>query len=99
MATTTQEKIINRLKSLGELEHVSVDVSGANNGILRVVHDRHHGPEFRFVWNSDHFVGYFIDGAGNQSQAVVSLYSALDAIQFASAYIALNRIRANQRFS
>jgi hypothetical protein len=50
-----------------------------------------------FRWTPDHFVGYFIDGNGNQSQAVVSLYTPLAAIQFVSAYVMLNEIRANQK--
>jgi hypothetical protein len=50
-----------------------------------------------FRWTADHFVGYFIDGNGNQSQAVVSLYTPLAAIQFVSAYVMLNEIRANQK--
>jgi len=50
-----------------------------------------------FRWTADHFVGYFIYDNGNQSQAVVSLYTLLAAIQFVSAYVMLNEIRANQK--
>lgn len=94
-----RQKIANRLQILGELDGVSVDVSGSTSGTIRVIHNRHHAPEFIFRWMSDHFVGYFIDGQGTQSQAVVSLYSPLDAIHFVSAYTTLNLIRANQNRS
>ncbi len=74
-----------------------VDVTGASSGTIRVTHNRHHAPEFLFRWSVDHFVGYFIDGEDTQSQAVISLYTPLDAIHFASAYTTLNLIRANQK--
>ena len=93
----SQQKITNRLQSLEELPGVSVEVSGSANGTIRITHKKHHAPEFLFRWSSDHFVGYFIDGGGNQSQAVVSLYTPLDAIQFVSAYVTLNEIRSNQK--
>lgn len=93
----SQQLITNRLQSLDELPGVSVEVSGSTSGTIRVTHKKHHAPEFLFRWYSDHFVGYFIDGDEKQSQAVVSLYSPLEAIQFVSAYVMLNAIRSNQR--
>ena len=93
----SQQKITNRLQSLSELEGVSVDVTGSSSGTIRVTHNRHHAPEFLFRWSVDHFVGYFIDGEDTQSQAVISLYTPLDAIHFVSAYTTLNLIRANQK--
>ena len=93
----SQKLITNRLKSLEELPGVSVEITGSTNGTIRIIHTNHHAPEFLFKWLTDHFVGYFIDGDGKQSQAVVSLYSPLAAIQFVSAYVMLNEIRANQR--
>ncbi|HET8760249.1 MAG TPA: hypothetical protein VFN94_04225 [Nitrospiria bacterium] len=93
----SQQTIVNRLKSLEELDGISVEVSGSTSGTVRVIHKKHHAPEFLFRWYSDHFVGYFIDSDGKQSQAVVSLYSPMDAIRFVSAYATLNDIRANQK--
>ncbi|MEI6262767.1 MAG: hypothetical protein WCR46_23065 [Deltaproteobacteria bacterium] len=95
-AKISQKLITNRLKSLEELPEVSVELTGNTNGTIRITHANHHAPEFLFRWTADHFVGYFIDGNGNQSQAVVSLYTPLAAIQFVSAYVMLNEIRANQ---
>ena len=54
-------------------------------------------PEFLFRWYTDHFVGYFIDSDGKQSQAVVSLYTPMDAIRFVSAYAILNDLRAHKK--
>ena len=93
----TQKLITNRLKSLEELDGVIVEVTGSANGTIRVTHSRHHAPEFLFKWYTDHFIGYFIDAEGHQSQAVVSLYTPMAAIQFVSAYAMLNTIRANQK--
>lgn len=95
----SQQMITNRLKSLEEINGVSVEVSGSTNGTIRISHTKHHAPEFLFRWHTDHFVGYFIDGDGKQSQAVVSLYTSMSAIQFVSAFVMLNEIRANQKAS
>lgn len=95
----SQQMITNRLKSLEEIKDVSVEVSGSTNGTIRISHTKHHAPEFLFRWYADHFVGYFIDGDGKQSQAVVSLYTPMSAIQFVSAFVMLNEIRAYQKAS
>jgi hypothetical protein len=95
----TQNKITSHLQSLKEIDGISVEISGSTNGTIRVEHKRHHAPEFLFRWHTDHFVGYFIDSNRAQSQAVVSLYTPMDAIRFISAYATLNEIRANQKSS
>jgi hypothetical protein len=93
----SQKKITNRLQSLEELDGISVGVSGPTRGTIHVRHKKHHAPEFHFHWSSDHFIGHFIDGDGKESQAVVSLYTPMDAIHFVSAYATLDKIRANQK--
>lgn len=95
----SQQMITNRLKSLKELNEVSVEVSGDTSGIVRITHAKHHAPEFLFRWSSDHFIGYFIDGDGKQSQAIMSLYTPMAAIKFVSAYVILDEIRAHQKVS
>ena len=92
-----QDKIKNRLKSLKEIEGILVTVTGSSNGTIKIKHRRQHAPEFIFRWNTDHFIGYFIDDEDRQSQAVISLYNSMDAIRFVSAYAILNDIRANQK--
>lgn len=92
----SQSKIKNRLKSLDDIEHVTIVVSGGGSTI-RVKHSMHHGLDFLFRWAKDHFIGYFIDAGGNTSQAVISLYSGLDAMKFATSYAILVELRANQR--
>lgn len=89
--------IVNRLRSLGDIEGVKVRVSDGGNTV-RVTHPAHHSVHFLFKWvDGNHFVGYFLDAAGNQSQAVVSLWSGLDTIRFAAAYSLLHDLRARQR--
>lgn len=92
-----KESITKQLQALEEIPGVTVQVSGYTQGTIRVIHTKHHAPEFIFKWSNEHFVGYFIDGNDAQSQAVVSLYTALDAVKFISAYAMLNEIRANQK--
>jgi hypothetical protein len=86
------------LKSLEELDGVSVEVSGSTNGRLHIRHSREHGLNFVFkCGDPHHFVGYFVDAESNRSQAIVSLHNPMDAIQFVAAYTMLDAIRARQR--
>lgn len=92
-----RKAIVNRLKSLADVDGARVTVSEAGNTI-RVTHKAHHSLHFLFKWiDGNHFVGYFLDADGNQSQAVVSLWSGLEAIRFAAAYSLLIELRARQR--
>ena len=88
--------IANRLKSLSEIDGVHVEES-KKKGTIRITHDKHHGPEYIFKWGDDHFVGYFIGSDDVWSQAIVSIYTGMEAIQFVAAYSLLNSIRSNQR--
>lgn len=92
----TQKRLTNFLKALSDLEHVAVSVS-SGGGTVRVTHKRHHALSFVFRWSDDHFIGYFVDGDGVQSQAVVSIYTRLDAMNFSSAFSLLAEMRAKQK--
>jgi hypothetical protein len=92
----SQQEIMNRLMSLEELDGISVKVTGPAKGVIRITHSNHHAAEFVFRWNHGHFIGYFVDGAGTESQAVVSLHTPMDAIRFVAAYAMLNEIRAKK---
>ena len=90
-----KKKIINRLKSLGDIKDVTVTVSDGE-GSIDVDHKAYHALSFKFVWSVDHFIGYFVDGEGLKSQAVISLWTGMDAIRFASAFDILVDMRAKQ---
>jgi len=92
-----KDTIIDHLLSLEEIPEVTVEVTGSQEGTIRITHRRHHAPEFLFRWQNDHFTGYFIDGNEAASQAILAIYTPLAAIQFVSAYVMLNEIRAGQR--
>lgn len=86
--------IASRLRSLKDIPDVSVTESDEGN-TLKVGHKATHALDFTFRWlTNDHFVGYFVDSDGNQSQAVIALRSGLDAINFAAGYVMLVRLRA-----
>ena len=91
-----RQKIINRLKSLEDIEGVNVKESDGGKTV-RVQHKKYHALNFLFRWRRNHFAGYFIDGKGQRSQAVVSLRIGLDAIHFSAAYSLLVEMRAKQR--
>lgn len=91
-----QDKVLNRLRSLRELPGVSITVSPSKKTI-KIRHSAYHSLSFNFKWvDGNHFVGYFLDASDNQSQAVVSLWSGLDAINFSAAYALLTNMRARQ---
>ncbi len=92
----SQKTLTNHLKSLSELEHVKVSVT-PEGGTVRIEHQKHHALSFVFKWSTDHFIGYFVDGEERQSQAVVSLYTPLDATHFSSAFTLLAGMRAKQK--
>ena len=92
-----KKKLINRLKSLEDLEDVSVRASGPEKSGVSVKHTKFHALDFKFVWSKDHYIGYFMDDTGKTSQAVFSLWEPMDAINFATAYALLVNMRAKQR--
>lgn len=91
----SKEKIKNRLLSLRDDDDIRVGVN-EENGTIEVIHKRHHALSFTFRWLQDHYVGYFIDGNGQESQAVIALWTSLDAINFASSYYLLTALRAKR---
>lgn len=93
---TLQEKIKNRLKSLNELEDVSVEVSD-ELGQISVTHRLHHAADFLFKWvDGNHYVGYFVDGSENRSQAIVSIWTPMEAVKFVMLYVNLTELRAKR---
>lgn len=92
----SQEKIKNRIKSLNELDDVLVETTG-ESGQIWIRHRLHHVADFKFKWvDGDHYVGYFIDAHGNESQAIVSLWTPLEAIKFVALYATLVDLRAKR---
>lgn len=93
---TLQEKIVNRLKSLNELDDVNVEVTG-ELGQVFISHRLHHAADFKFRWiDGNHFVGYFVNAQDVESQAIVSLWSAMEAVKFIVLYSTLVELRARR---
>lgn len=88
--------IANRLKSLEDIDGVNVTVSDAKKTIY-VQFKTHRSLDFKFVWSIDHYIGYFLDGEENTSQAVISLWEPIEAIHFATAYSLLIDLRAGRK--
>ena len=88
-------RIVNRLKSLEDIEGVSVTVS-KDKKTIHIEYKTHRSLDFKFVWSNDHFIGYFLDGERNQSQAVISLWEPIEAIHFATSYSLLIELRAGR---
>lgn len=89
-------QISNRLRSLEDIEGVNVTESDEKKTIY-VQFNTHRSLDFKFVWSYDHYIGYFIDGDENKSQAVISLWSPIEAIHFATAYSLLIDLRAGRK--
>jgi len=91
-----RSKVANRLASLEDIEGVTVTPSDESKTIY-VQYKTHRSLDFKFIWSNDHYIGYFLDGAGNQSQAVISLWEAIEAIHFATSYSLLIELRAGRK--
>jgi len=93
---TLQEKLVQRLKSLKDLDDVTVDVSD-EQGLLHICHGKHHAADFKFKWvDGNHYVGYFVDANENESQAIVSLWTPLEAVKFLTLYMTLVELKARR---
>jgi len=93
---TLQEKIKNRLNSLNELDDVTVEATN-EFGQIFISHRLHHAADFKFKWvGGDHYVGYFVDANGSESQAIVSLWSAMEAVKFIALYSTLIELKARR---
>jgi hypothetical protein len=96
MTKELRTKISNRLSSLDDIQGVGVTTSDEKKTIY-VEYKTHRSLDFKFVWSSDHYIGYFTDGEGNQSQAVLAIWEPIEAIHFATAYSLLLDLRAGRR--
>lgn len=93
---TLQEKLKARLRSLKDLDGVSVEVSD-DLGTIVISHRLHHVADFRFKWvDGNHYVGYFIGSDNIQSQAIVSLWEPIEAVKFMVLYTTLIELRAKR---
>lgn len=92
---TLQQKLKSRLNSINELDDVTVE-STEEFGQIFISHRKHHVAEFKFKWVSNHYVGYFLDANSNESQAIVSLWSAMDAVKFIVLYSTMVELRAKR---
>ena len=92
---TYKKKIINRLKSLEDIEGVQIEFS-EEKGSFTILHKNQHSLDFYFKWIDRHWIGYFEDNEGAHSQAVVSLWTSMDAVHFAASYSLMIGLRAGR---
>lgn len=92
----SRTKVVNRLKTLEDIDGVEVNISDEKKTIY-VNFRTELSLDFKFIWSYDHFIGYFTDNEGNQSQAVISIWKPLEAIHFVTSYALLIGLRAGRR--
>ncbi len=91
-----RKKIVNRLKSLEDIEGVKLEVS-EEKGSFTIRHETQRSLDFFFKWVDDnHWVGYFEDKDGDISHAVISLWKPMDAVHFATSYSLMIDLRAGR---
>ncbi len=99
MTTSTKNKdtldMIACIKSLAEDDDITVKLSKTKNRIT-ISHRRTHVTKVQLVWSRDHFIGYILDDDDNKSQAVLALWSLLEAAEFTSWYLTLVRLAARR---
>jgi hypothetical protein len=67
-------------------------------GQVFISHRLHHVADFKLKWiDGNHYVGYFVDGNGKESQAIVSLWSAMEEIKFIVLYSTLIKLKAKRQ--
>jgi hypothetical protein len=84
-------KIVNRLKTLQDIDGVEVKVNDEKKIIFVNLQDERF-LDFKFVWSNDHFIGYLTDSEGNESHAVIAIWKPLEAIHFVTAYALLVKL-------
>lgn len=89
-------KIVNRLKTLEDIDGVDVTISNGKKTVY-VNYQTERSLDFKFIWSYDHFIGYFTDSKGNESQAVISIWDPLEAIHFVTSYSLLIGLRAGRK--
>lgn len=88
-------KIVNRLKTLQDIDGVKVTI----NDEKKVIHVNFHTErflDFKFVWSQDHFIGYLTNDKVNESHPVISIWKPLEAIHFVTAYDLLARLKVGR---
>ena len=88
----SRTKIVNRLKTLQDIDGVKVTVNDEKK-IIFVNFYTERFLDFKFVWSDDHFIGYFTDSEGNESHAVIAIWEPLQATRFVTAYDLLAELR------
>ena len=91
-----RDEIVSILEALKCVDGVNITVSKGRKTI-HIVFGTVRSLDFKFVWSNDHFIGYALDHVGESSQALVSLWAPLEAIQFAAAYQTLVMLRAGRK--
>jgi hypothetical protein len=88
----SRTKIVNRLKTLQDIDGVKVTVNDEKK-IIFVNFYTERFLDFKFVWSDDHFIGYFTDSEGNESHAAIAIWEPLQATRFVTAYDLLAQLR------
>ncbi len=91
-----RNEMVRVLEALQEIDGVEVN---AQTKTIYITYGTVRSLDFKFIWSNDHFIGYALDHEGESSQALVSLWSSLEAIQFAAAYQTLIMLRAGRKYT
>ncbi|AYV24469.1 hypothetical protein [Vibrio mediterranei] len=91
-----KKKIITRLKSLSDIDGVEIEISEEKSSFT-IRHKADRSLDFYFKWvDNNHWVGYFEDKEGDLSHAVISLWTPMDAVHFATSYSLMINLRAGR---
>lgn len=93
---SVRDEIVLVLEALQEVDGAEVAVSKGRKTI-HITYGTVRSLDFKFIWSNDHFIGYALDHEGESSQALVSLWSQMEAIQFVAAYQTLVMLRAGRK--
>lgn len=96
MRKSKKQKIEDILQKVKRLDDVIV-VTKENT--IKISYKKEHAVKFIFQWQQqqEHFVGYFLNKKDKKSQAIVSIKSNDDAMNFVTAFNILIELRANKK--
>lgn len=81
-----KDLITRNFRKLGNISGVTVEINDSGKTV-RILNNLEHAPDYIFKWiEGSHFVGYFINGKGQKSQAIYSIWDSLDVSKFRQLY-------------
>jgi len=92
-----KKSILSVLELLHDIDGIQVEACKPQQGTVHITFNTVRSLDFKFVWSTDHFIGYALDDEGESTQALVSIWTPWEAVQFTTAYHTFVMLRAGKK--